>query len=163
MPEAVSLAQVLRDEDVFLNSSVETKAALLADAAEHIGRRTGIAADVVREALEDREKLGSTAIGQGIAIPHTAIDGLGAPAAVMFRLSRPIEFEAADASRVDLVFVVVWPSDKRSGLLAALGQLCRTLRAKTMLQDVRRASSAAAVRQILEGAYGQAAARFPDT
>jgi PTS system nitrogen regulatory IIA component len=163
MPEAVSLAQVLRDEDVFLNSSVETKAALLADAAEHIGRRAGVAADVLREALEDRERLGSTAISQGIAIPHAAIDDLAVPAAVMFRLARPIEFEAADASRVDLVFVVVWPSDKRSGLLATLGQLCRTLRAKTVLQDVRNAASATTVRQVLEDAYGQTAARFPDT
>jgi PTS system nitrogen regulatory IIA component len=163
MPESVSLAKILRDEDVLLGSPVETKAALLADAADRIGRSTGVAADIVLKALADREKLGSTAIGHGIAIPHAAIDDLTTPAAIMFRPARPIEFEAADSSRVDLVFVVVWPSDKRSGLLATLGQLCRALRAKTVQQDVRSASSGAEVRHILEDAYGQTAARPPDT
>jgi PTS system nitrogen regulatory IIA component len=162
MPEAVSLARILHGDDVLLDSPVETKSALLAAAAAHLGRTTGVASDVLLKALADRETLGSTAINHGIAVPHAGIDGLAAPRAVVFRLAQPIEFEAADSIRVDLVFVLVWPSDKRSGLLATLGRLCRTLRAETVPRAVRKASSGGEVRQILDNADGQATSRLAE-
>ncbi len=159
MVEAMNLATILHEEDVLLDSSVDTKAALFAAAAEHLSRTTGVASEDLLKALADREKLGSTAIGRGIAVPHAGIDGLSTPAAVIFRLARPIEFEASDNNPVDLVLVLVWPSDKRSGLLATLGAVCRTLRAETLLRDVRKASSRAEVRQMLDEADGQATSR----
>ena len=79
MAEAISLAKILRDDDVLLESSIDSKAALLAAAAEHLGRTTGIASESILKALADREKLGSTAISRGIAVPHAGIDGLAAP------------------------------------------------------------------------------------
>ena len=149
MIEPTRLATILRDDDVLLDSPFHTKAALLAAAAEHLGRSTSLAADILLKALTDREKLGSTAIGRGTAVPHARIDGLAAPAAAFFRLVQPIAFEASDNNPVDLVLVVVWPSDKRSGLLVTLGALCRTLRAEPLLQEIRRASSRDKVRQLL--------------
>lgn len=159
MPEAVSLTKILHDEDVHLDASIDSKAALLAAAAEHLGRATGLAQDVVLKALTDREKLGPTAIGRGIAVPHAGIDGLAAPAAVCFRLAHPIAFGASDNNPVDLVFVLVWPSDKRSGLLATLGGLCKMLRAETLLQEVRKASNRAEIREILIDAAAEATPR----
>lgn len=159
MPEAVSLTKILLDEDVLLDAAIDNKAALLAAAAEHLGRATGLAHDVVLKALTDREKLGPTAIGRGIAVPHAGIDGLTAPAAVCFRLAHPIAFGASDNNPVDLVFVLVWPSDKRSGLLATLGGLCKMLRAETLLQEVRKASSRAEIREILADASAEATPR----
>lgn len=159
MAEATNLATILRDEDVLLDAAVDSKAALLAAAAAHLGRTTGIASEYLLSALADREKLGSTAINRGIAVPHAGIEGLSAPAAVLFRLAHPIEFGAADNDPVDVVFVLVWPSDKRSGLLATLGGLCRTLRAEALLRDVRKAPNRAAVRQLLSEADGPATPR----
>lgn len=159
MAEAISLAKILRDDDVLLESSIDSKAALLAAAAEHLGRTTGIASESILKALADREKLGSTAISRGIAVPHACIDGLAAPAGVVFRLAQPIEFEASDNNPVDLVFVLIWPSDKRSGLLATLGGLCRTLRAETLLQEIRKASNKAEIRQVLDKAAAEATPR----
>jgi len=150
MPETVSVATILRDEDVLLDSPVKSKSEILAAAADHLAPSSGVTRDVLLKALAGREKLGSTAINQGIAVPHAEIPGLAAPAAVVFRLARPIEFEAFDNTPVDLVFVLVWPSDKRSGLLATLGGLCRILRAETLLQEIRRSSSRAEVRQLLQ-------------
>ncbi len=149
MVEPTRLATILRDDDVLLDSPLRTKAALLAAAAVHLGRSTGIADHVLLKALTDREKLGSTAIGRGTAVPHARMDGLVAPAAVFFRLLQPIRFEASDNEPVDLVLVVVWPSDRKSGLLVTLGALCRTLRADPLLQEIRRASSREKVRQLL--------------
>lgn len=159
MAEAISLATILRDDDVLLESPVDSKTALLAAAAEHLGRTTGLGSETILKALADREKLGATAIGHGIAVPHAGIDGLAAPAGVIFRLARPIEFEASDNNPVDLAFVLIWPSDKRSGLLATLGGLCRTLRAETLLQDIRKASDRAEIRQILDEAAAEATPR----
>ncbi len=159
MAEAISLATILRDDDVLLESPVDSKTALLTAAAEHLARTTGLASDIILRALTDREKLGSTAIGRGIAVPHAGIEGLVAPAGVVFRLARPIEFEASDSNPVDLVFVLVWPSDKRSGLLATLGGLCRTLRAETLLRDIRNAADSTEIRQIVDQAAAGATPR----
>ena len=161
MPETVSVATMLRDEDVLLDSPIQTKAQVLAVAAEQLARTSGVPGDVLLKALADREKLGSTAINHGIAVPHAEIQGLSAPAAVVFRLTHPIEFEASDNTPVDLVFVLIWPSDKRSGLLATLGGLCRALRADTLLQGIRLSSSQAEVRQLLHDSAKQSTPR-PD-
>ncbi len=161
MVEPTSLATILRDEDVLLDSPLGTKAALLAAAAEHLGRSTGVASDILLKALTDREKLGSTAIGRGTAVPHARMDGLTTPAAVFFRLVQPIPFQASDNNPVDLVFVVVWPSDKRSGLLVTLGALSRTLRAESLLQEIRRTSSPAKIRQLLGQSPPQATPSLP--
>jgi len=159
MPEAMSLATILRDDDVLLESPIDSRTALLASAAAHLSRTTGVASESILKALTDREKLGSTAINRGIAVPHAGIDGLAAPAGVVFRLAQPIGFEASDNSPVDLVFVLIWPSDKRSGLLATLGELCRTLRAETLLQRIRKASNSAEIRRALDEAPAKATPR----
>jgi PTS system nitrogen regulatory IIA component len=156
MPEAMSLTTILQDDDVLLESPIDSKTALLASAAAHLSRATGVTSESILKALVDREKLGSTAINRGIAVPHAGIDGLVAPAGVVFRLARPIGFEASDNNPVDLVFVLIWPSDKRSGLLATLGGLCRTLRAETLLQNIRTATSSAEIRKALDEAATKA-------
>lgn len=163
MAEAISLATILRDDDVLLESPVDSKAALLAAAAEHLGRATGLESEIILKALTDREKLGSTAVGHGTAVPHAGIDGLAAPAGVVFRLAEPIGFEASDNNPVDLVFVLIWPSDKRSGLLATLGGLCRKLRAEALLQSIRKASDGAEIRQALHEAAAAATPRPSDS
>lgn len=159
MAEAMSLVAILQDADVLLEPSIDSKEALLSAAAAHLSQKTGIASDVIEDALVDREKLGSTAIGQGIAVPHAGIDGLAAPAGVVFRLASAIEFEASDNNPVDLVFVLVWPDEKRSGLLATLGGLCRSLRVGALLQDIRKASSRAEILQLLDEADAEATPR----
>ncbi len=149
MPEPMRLATILRDEDVVLHSSVQTKDELLEAAADRLGGATGMATGKVLAALQERERLGSTAIGRGIAVPHASIDDLASSAAVLYRLAEPIPFEATDQAPVDVVFVVVCPVRKRGGLLDLLGELCWTLRADAILQQVRTASSGAEVKHIL--------------
>lgn len=162
MPDAINFTAVLREEDVLLDAQIATKAELLAAAAEHLAQATGVANEVIQKALTDREKLGSTAINHGIAVPHAGIDALASPAAVLFRLARPIDFEASDNNPVDLVFVLIWPKDKRSGLLGTLGGLCKTLRGTPLLQELRSASSPAEVRSLLDQGAIEATPRPPE-
>jgi len=161
MALATSLAAILRDEDVVLDSPIGNKAALFVTAAERLSQSTGIASEILQKALEDREKLGSTAINRGIAVPHAGIEGLAAPAAVFYRLPKAIEFGASDNNPVDLVFVFVWPSDKTSGLLATLGGLCRTLRTETLVDELRDAPDRAEIRSLFEGLAARATSSPP--
>ena len=162
MVEPTKFTAFLRIEDVLLDPQVESKAALLAAAADHLAQATGVASEDILKALTDREALGSTAIDHGIAVPHAGMAALPAPAAVFFRLAHPIDFEASDDTPVDLVFVVIWPKDNRSGLLAALGGLSRSLREAPLRQGLRNASSQTEVRSLLDRSATQATPRLSE-
>lgn len=157
----MKLMGILRDEDIVLDLPVRTKTAVLTAASERLGIASGVASDRILEALADRERLGSTAINHGVGVPHARMEALSAPVATFIRLERPIDFEAMDKKPVDLVFTLVWPSDKKDGLLATLGELCRLLREPPLLQGLRAAASASEVREIILHAAEQAAIRTP--
>lgn len=162
MVEPTKFSALLRNEDVLLDPPIETKPALLAAAAEHFSQATGVASENILKALSDREALGSTAIEHGIAVPHAGMAALPAPAAVFFRLAQPIDFDAPDGAPVDLVFVVIWPSENRSGLLTALGGLCKKLREASLRQALRNATSQTEVRSLLERSTTQATPRLSE-
>jgi PTS system nitrogen regulatory IIA component len=96
----------------------------------------------VLDALQARERLGSTALGRGVAMPHTRMAGLSKPVAILARLTRPIEFDARDGEPVDLVFAVLWPEDASEGFLPALSNICRVLRDRQLPRQLRHARSA---------------------
>lgn len=162
MAEAIDLTTILSDENMLLDPSIETKAELLTTAADLLARTSGLPQDIILKALVDRENLGSTAIGRGIAVPHAGMDALSGPAAAFIRLVPPIDFEAPDNNPVDLVFALIWPSAKRSGLIATLGNLCRVLRDAHLLQELRDATSAAEVRSLLHRAVEEATSPPPE-
>jgi PTS system nitrogen regulatory IIA component len=149
MAEAVNLADLLQDSDILLNADPASKADLFALAASHLQHTTGLGHETIAKALAEREKLGSTGIGRGVAVPHAGIKELARPASVVLRLSQPMEFESPDNDPVDLVFVLVWPNERRSGLLATLGGLCTSLREKTVLQALRGAATSVDIRKTL--------------
>lgn len=106
----------------------------------------------VLEALQAREKLGSTALGRGVGLPHTRLEGLGAPLALLARLTRPIDFEARDGEPVDLVFMVLWPEDSAEGFLPALSGICRVLRGNQLPRQLRQARSGTEALAMLQAA-----------
>ncbi|EFH11422.1 PTS sugar transporter subunit IIA, partial [Teichococcus cervicalis] len=94
-------------EDSILSLAPADKAELLALLAEQAAERIGRPQREVLEALTARERLGSTALGRGVGLPHARLEGLAAPLALLARLQRPIEFDARDGDPVDLVFLVL--------------------------------------------------------
>jgi PTS system nitrogen regulatory IIA component len=112
---------------------------MLADiAASHVG----IGAPAIFAALDRREKLGSTGIGEGIGMPHAPVPGLDRPTALLARLSAPIDFEAVDEKPVDIVAVLLVPADETSANLNLLAGLARVLRDPSKLGRMRSAATA---------------------
>jgi len=83
---------------------------------------------VVLEYLDEREKLGSTGFGRGVAIPHARIPGLSRPVAALLKLNHPADFQAADGLPVDLVFGLLSPENSGVGHLHALAAISRLVR-----------------------------------
>ncbi len=94
--------------------------------------------DIV-EAIMERERLGSTGIGSGVAIPHAHIEGLSEVRAVFARLQTPIEYDALDERPVDLVVLLLAPKHANADHLKALAQISRLLRREEMRERLRSA------------------------
>jgi len=133
-------SDLLRPEAVYKDVPASHKKALfgqLATAADALG----IDGRLVAERLAAREKIGSTGFGGGVAIPHARLAGLPGVTGVFMRLAHPIEFGAVDDLPVDLVFMLLSPSDAGADHLKALARVSRRMRDKPFLAKLRGAGS----------------------
>ena len=138
--------------DRVLDLDASSKSGLLRTLSAIAAKQLGIGEAAIFSALDNREKLGSTGIGEGIAIPHAAIPDLKKPFALFVRLSKPIDFEAIDENPVDIVAVLLVPAERSSENLNLLACLARVLRAPHKLERIRAASAIEDVYQsIIEG------------
>ena len=96
---------------------------------------------LIAERLVAREKLGSTGFGGGVAIPHAKLDGLAQVTGVFVRLAQAVDFQAVDDLPVDLVFMLLSPTDAGAVHLKALARVSRRLRDKAFLEKLRGAGS----------------------
>ncbi len=131
--------------------SVRDKADLLRQLAATAAAHVGLPERDILEALRARERLGSTALSKGVALPHARLDGVP-PFILMARLDRGIDYEARDDAPVDLVFLVLWPAEAAEGFLPTLSALCRGLRDTQVPRQLRRAETADAAEAILRDA-----------
>ena len=104
------------------------KRALLQQLANLAAGRLGTDSAAIYSSLTEREQLGSTGFGQGVAIPHGKIDGLGQIYCLFARLSEPVDYKAIDGRRVDLVFLLLSPPDAGADHLKALAAISRVNR-----------------------------------
>lgn len=112
----------------------------------------------VIERLTERERLGSTGFGGGVAIPHGKIDGIDHVVAVFAQLAQPIDFAAVDDMPVDLVFMLLSPVDAGADHLKALAQGSRALRDRAFVAKLRGAASDDALAVLFEGGEARDAA-----
>lgn len=112
--------------------AVESKQQILEALATRFAGVYGLDPAPVLERIEEREKLGSTGFGRGVAIPHARIPGLSRPVAVFFRLDAPVAFDAADGMPVDMVFGLLSPEAAGAAHLHALAAISRMMRDETM-------------------------------
>jgi PTS system nitrogen regulatory IIA component len=133
----MEVAELIGPERVLAGVSVADKAELLSVLAERSSRYVGVPADSILQALTKRESFGSTGIGHGIAIPHTAIKGLRRPVGFFARLERPVDFESVDGEPIDLVFLLLTPPASLNENVAALAAVSRRLRDATVLSGLR--------------------------
>ena len=128
------------------------KRSLVQQLANLAGQRLGIDAAAIVAALNEREQLGSTGFGQGVAIPHAKIDGLPEIYALFARLGEPVDYKAIDGRPIDLVFLLLSPPDAGAEHLKALAAISRVTRDAATLERLRGARSRDAVAAVLMGA-----------
>jgi PTS system nitrogen regulatory IIA component len=113
------------------------KKQLLQELAHHAARLTQIPERRIFETLIERERLGSTGMGQGIAIPHGRIAGLSKISGLFARLETPVAYEAVDDQPVDLVFLLLAPESAGADHLKALARVSRLLRNQATCEKLR--------------------------
>lgn len=128
------------------------KRSLLQQLANLAGQRLGTDAAVIHASLVEREQLGSTGFGQGVAIPHGKIEGLSRIYGLFTRLSEPLDYKAIDGRPVDLVFLLLSPVDAGAEHLKALAAISRVTRNGATLEKMRGARSSDALAAVLMGA-----------
>lgn len=135
------LTDLLALDAVLERVSVASKKALFQQVAGVAASVYGLDAAAVAEALTAREKLGSTGFGGGVATPHGKLAGLSRVVGVFARLGQPLDFAAVDDLPVDLVFVLLSPSDVGGEHLKALARVSRALRDRALVAKLRGAGS----------------------
>jgi len=136
----VEIKQLLSPGDVILGLRASDKRAVLRTLARHMASTLDLSPEEVSDAVLKREELGSTGVGNGVALPHSRLSAVQQPVAVLARLKRPIAFDAIDGQPVDVVALVLLPADSQGIPLNALACAARTLRDADVLSKVRRAA-----------------------
>jgi nitrogen PTS system EIIA component len=128
---------------------VNSKKQALQELAAKAAQLTGQSERAVFEVLMQREKLGSTGVGNGIAIPHGKLASLGKLFGLFARLDRPVDFEALDGQAVDLVFLLLAPETAGADHLKALARVARLLRDPDVARKLRDSRDAEAIYAVL--------------
>ena len=128
------------------------KRSLFKQLADLAAQRLGVDAAAALAGLNQREQLGSTGFGHGVAIPHAKIDGLTQIYGLFARLSDPVEYKAIDARPLDLVFLLLSPPNAGAEHLKALAAISRVTRDAATLERLRGARSRDALAAVLMGA-----------
>jgi PTS system nitrogen regulatory IIA component len=133
----MELKEILDQKAVRYTSSVSSKKRLLQDIAEQANAVYGVNAIEVFSALQEREALGSTGVGRGIAIPHARFESMDKVVGMFARLEKPVDFDSVDHQPVDLVFTLLAPAAEGAEHLKALALVSRTLRDKDVCAKLR--------------------------
>jgi len=145
----MDIADLLKPEAVKLFSGASSKKRLFMDLADIAEGVYGLHAETVVGALMEREDLGPTGVGHGVALPHARLSGIDQVVGIFARLERPLDFGAADRQPVDLVFTLFAPVESGVSHLKALALVSRTLRDKAARMKLRANSDPATLHMLL--------------
>ncbi len=141
----MSLADLIIQESVIPALKVNSKKQLLQELSSKAGQATGLSEREIFDVILQRERLGSTGVGNGIAIPHGKLNSINTIIGVFARLEEPVDFEALDDQPVDLVFLLLAPEGSGADHLKALSRIARVLRDGDMVSKLRQTESASAI------------------
>lgn len=153
----MEIRDLLQPESVVADLKAANKKQLLQDLAKCAARVTGVNDRKIFETLLERERLGSTGVGSGIAIPHGKLSDFKRLYGVFARLERPVEFDAIDEQPVDLIFLLLAPEGAGADHLKALARVSRLLRDTSMCEKLRGTDTADGLYMVLTQSEAQAA------
>ena len=145
----MEIADLLSPDAVLAHLRAANKKQVLQEMATRAALLTRLPERRIFDTLIEREKLGSTGMGQGIAIPHGRVVGIGKMTGVFAQLDHPVDFDAMDDQPVDLVFLLLAPEDAGADHLKALARVSRLLRNQAVCEKLRAAPQAATLYALL--------------
>lgn len=146
MPDFSSL---LDSSVIFDPLIADSRQGVLRALSESLAQKTGLDPRLVLEAVTERERLGSTGVGDGVAIPHVRLEGIQTPIGAFARLSQPVDFDAIDERHCDLVFMLLASEREGSDHLRALAQVSRAFRQPKFRQMLRAEQNAGNLANVL--------------
>lgn len=139
------LADLISADAVVHRLKANQKSDVLLEMAEIAGKAYGVDVSATLESTLERESLGGTGVGDGVAVPHARLKGLDAPKAVLAVLDPAIDFEAVDGRPADIIVLLLSPDNAGADHLKALARISRLLRRKDIRDGIRAARSALAI------------------
>lgn len=154
----MELSEILRPDAVKVLANVSSKKRLFQSLGDIVAGVYGIDTMSAVTALQDRENLGPTGVGHGVALPHARIEGLDKVVGAFLRLEKPVDFSSVDRQPVDLVFALFAPQDSGVDHLKALALVSRTMRDSGVTAKLRANLDAETLHTILTEAQAIRAA-----
>lgn len=154
----MQLNEILGPGAVRSLGQITSKKRLFQELADLANAEYRLNASEVLDALQERESLGPTGVGQGVALPHARLHGLDKVVGLFLRLEKPLEFDAVDRQPVDLVFSLLAPESGGVDHLKALALVSRTLRDADLRAKLRANDNPTALHAVLSAAQGIKAA-----
>ncbi|GAA0540439.1 PTS system nitrogen regulatory IIA component [Rhizomicrobium palustre] len=145
----MQISDLLSPEGVLPSLKFKDKKHLLQHLADKASFLTRVPSIRILETLVERERLGTTGVGQGIAIPHGRLDDISKITGLFAKLDNALEYEAVDNQPVDLVFMLLAPEGAGADHLKALARVSRLLRNQAVCEKLRKATTAEALYAIL--------------
>jgi PTS system nitrogen regulatory IIA component len=154
----MDIADILTPDSVIASLRVTSKKQVLQELARRAAPIAGLPERLIFDVLLERERLGSTGIGMGVAIPHGRIAELGRLHGLFARLERPIDFAAIDDRPVDLIFLLLAPESAGADHLKALARVSRLFRNAAVCEKLRGTDNKDALYALLTDGSASAAA-----
>ena len=145
----MEITDILRETSIVSSLKASSKKHALEELASHAADATGIGRREIFDVLLERERLGTTGVGSGIAIPHGKLADLEKLFGCFARLDAPVDFDAIDGQPVDLIFLLLAPESAGADHLKALSRISRVLRNAASCEKLRDASSAQTIYKLL--------------
>ena len=145
----MDLGDLISADSVIVPLSANSKKQALEMLSAHAARITQLTEREIFDTLLQRERLGSTGVGRGMAIPHGKLGGLDNIVGLFARLEQPIDFESVDGEPVDLIFLLLAPESAGADHLKALARISRLLREPAMIDRLRACKDAVSLHTLL--------------
>jgi len=146
----MDIIQFLDENSILIDFKSKSKKNILESISHEMSNGNIVDKDLIFEKLYEREKLGTTAFGNGIAIPHARIPNLKEPKILIIQLATPINFEAIDGEKVDLIISLIVPDEKNDLHIKLLAKISELLENKAFRLEVREAKNSKDILSIME-------------
>jgi PTS system nitrogen regulatory IIA component len=154
----MEITELVSLEGIVANLKVTSKKQVLQELAKRAATLTGLGERAIFDVLLERERLGTTGVGNGVAIPHGKLPELERLYGMFARLETPIDFDAIDEQPVDLIFLLLAPEGAGADHLKALARISRLLRDETVCAKLRGSDTPEAIYALLTDAAATRAA-----